>query len=92
MRSLAGLWAEDVAKRLPVPTGARDMLHLGGSHGYFSVCVCNMHRPGNPRTDDLGEISVDIVFLSQFVHHFSGRQNRAAMSRIAHRYVPAASA
>ena len=57
-----------------------------------NIGECIMHRPGNPRTDDLGEISVDIVFLSQFVHHFSGRQNRAAMSRIAHRYVPAASA
>lgn len=43
MRSLAGLWAEDVARRLPVPSAARDMLDLGGSHGYFSVCLCRRY-------------------------------------------------
>jgi SAM-dependent methyltransferase len=33
-----------VAKRLPVPAGATTMLDIGGSHGYYSVCVCRRHR------------------------------------------------
>jgi SAM-dependent methyltransferase len=40
MRSLAGLTAGEVAARLPIPPGARDLLDLGGSHGYYSVCLC----------------------------------------------------
>ena len=30
-------------KRMPVPDGARDMLDIGGSHGYLSVAVCRRH-------------------------------------------------
>jgi SAM-dependent methyltransferase len=43
MRSLAGLSASEVASRLPVPAGARRMLDLGGSHGYYSVALCRRH-------------------------------------------------
>jgi SAM-dependent methyltransferase len=42
-----------------------------------------VHRPGNALTDDLGERSVDVVFMSQLVHHFTDAQNRALMKRIA---------
>jgi len=45
MRSLAGLSADEVARRLKVPAGARTMLDLGGSHGYYSVALCRRH-PG----------------------------------------------
>ena len=115
MRNLAGLSAEEVTARLPVPRGARDMLDLGGSHGYYSVCLCRAHpelrsvildlpdaveqaapilaeenpggrvthRPGDALSADLGEGSVDIVFLSQLVHHFTDEQNRALVRRIA---------
>lgn len=42
-----------------------------------------MHRPGNALTDELGEGSVDIVSMSQLVHHFTDEQNRVLMKKIA---------
>lgn len=43
MRSLASLSASEVASKLSVPDGARRMLDLGGSHGYYSVAFCRRH-------------------------------------------------
>ena len=43
MRSLAGFSAFEVARRIPVPRGALDMLDIGGSHGYYSVMLCRLH-------------------------------------------------
>lgn len=43
MRSLAALSAAEVAQRTPVPRDARDMLDIGGSHGYNSVVLCRRH-------------------------------------------------
>ncbi len=43
MRSLAGTWVSEVAQVTPVPKGARDMLDIGGSHGYYSVALCRRH-------------------------------------------------
>jgi predicted O-methyltransferase YrrM len=45
MRSNAGMMAPLIARRVPVPDGAREMLDIGGSHGYFSVAICRRH-PG----------------------------------------------
>lgn len=45
MRSLAGAFAREVVLRTPVPRGARAMLDIGGSHGFFSVALCRRH-PG----------------------------------------------
>ena len=45
MRANAGVIAPLVARRTPVPHGARDLLDIGGSHGYFSVAICRRH-PG----------------------------------------------
>ena len=45
MRNIAGLSAGELARRVPVPRGARDMLDVGGSHGYHSVVLCRRH-PG----------------------------------------------
>jgi hypothetical protein len=45
MRALASGSASEVARRTPVPNGARDMLDIGGSHGYYSVAICRRH-PG----------------------------------------------
>jgi SAM-dependent methyltransferase len=45
MRSVAGLSAAEVARRVPVPKGAQRMLDIGGSHGYYSVVICRRH-PG----------------------------------------------
>src|SRR5204863_902428 len=30
-------------RRFPLPKNARDMLDIGGSHGYFSVVLCRRH-------------------------------------------------
>jgi SAM-dependent methyltransferase len=45
MRAQANALAWIVARRMPVPNGARDTLDIGGSHGYFSVVLCRRH-PG----------------------------------------------
>jgi SAM-dependent methyltransferase len=45
MRAQATFAVPEVARRTPVPKGARDMLDIGGSHGYFSVALCRRH-PG----------------------------------------------
>jgi SAM-dependent methyltransferase len=44
MRSLARALSDEATKRMPVPDGARDMLDIGGSHGYYSVALCRRHR------------------------------------------------
>jgi SAM-dependent methyltransferase len=43
MRSLAGAFASEGAKRMPMPSNPRDMLDIGGSHGYYSVSLCRRH-------------------------------------------------
>jgi SAM-dependent methyltransferase len=43
MRSGAGVAADEVATRMPVPNGAREMLDIGGSHGFYSVVLCRRH-------------------------------------------------
>jgi SAM-dependent methyltransferase len=45
MRSLAGAFVPEAVRRFPMPKDARDMLDIGGSHGYFSVALCRRH-PG----------------------------------------------
>jgi 2-polyprenyl-3-methyl-5-hydroxy-6-metoxy-1,4-benzoquinol methylase len=43
MRALAGLGADEVCRRLPVPDGATTMLDIGGAHGFFSVSMCRRY-------------------------------------------------
>jgi len=43
MRAQANLLGSLVARRVPVPAGASQMLDIGGSHGYFSVVLCRRH-------------------------------------------------
>lgn len=43
MRAQANPLASLVARRVPVPRGATEMLDIGGSHGYFSVALCRRH-------------------------------------------------
>lgn len=45
MRAQANVLAPVLARLVPVPEGARTMLDIGGSHGYFSVALCRRH-PG----------------------------------------------
>jgi hypothetical protein len=43
MRSGIEMMAHWVARHLPLPPTARQMLDIGGSHGYFSVAVCRRY-------------------------------------------------
>jgi SAM-dependent methyltransferase len=43
MRALAGVAGAEVARRMPVPRGARRMLDIGGSHGHFAAELCRRH-------------------------------------------------
>jgi SAM-dependent methyltransferase len=43
MRAVASAFAAELARRLPVPKAASDMLDIGGSHGYYSVVLCRRH-------------------------------------------------
>ena len=45
MRAQANLGAPILARQVPVPSGATEMLDIGGSHGYISVVLCRRH-PG----------------------------------------------
>ena len=55
MRSLAGTSAGEAARRLPIPKGARNMLDIGGSHGYYSVALSRRHERMNAVVLDLPE-------------------------------------
>jgi SAM-dependent methyltransferase len=44
MRAMANAFAGEAVKRMPVPKGARRMLDIGGSHGYYSVALCRRHE------------------------------------------------
>jgi 2-polyprenyl-3-methyl-5-hydroxy-6-metoxy-1,4-benzoquinol methylase len=43
MRSGIEMPAQWVARHLPMPRAAREMLDIGGGHGYFSVAICRRH-------------------------------------------------
>ena len=43
MRSGIEMPADQIAKHLSLPRTARQMLDIGGSHGYFSVAICRRH-------------------------------------------------
>ena len=76
MRALASVPAEEVAQRLPVPAGATTMLDIGGSHGYYSVCLCRRHK----------DLSATILDLPQAVEHAApilARENIG--DRVSHR-------
>ncbi|HEV8578430.1 MAG TPA: methyltransferase [Thermoanaerobaculia bacterium] len=76
MRSSSSTWAPEVARRTPVPKGARDMLDIGGSHGYLSVAICRRH-PG------LRSVILD---LAEAVEHAAPILGREGMGdRVTHR-------
>ncbi|HEX9941604.1 MAG TPA: class I SAM-dependent methyltransferase [Thermoanaerobaculia bacterium] len=76
MRSASSTWAAEVARRTPVPKGAKDMLDIGGSHGHLSAAICRRH-PG------LRSVILD---LSEAVEHAAPLLAEAGMGdRIVHR-------
>jgi SAM-dependent methyltransferase len=40
MRAMANSFAPEAVRRMPLPKQPRDMLDIGGSHGYYSVALC----------------------------------------------------
>ncbi|MGW0018340.1 methyltransferase [Rhodococcus sp. NPDC003382] len=44
MRAMASTPARELVRRLELPRGARAMLDIGGSHGYYSVALCRKHK------------------------------------------------
>lgn len=45
MLELARLEAPIVARKVPVPRGARSLLDVAGSHGLFGAAICRKHPP-----------------------------------------------
>jgi SAM-dependent methyltransferase len=76
MRAIAGPLADAVARRLPLPPGATAMLDIGGSHGLYSVRLCQRH-PGLCST---------ILDLPEAVRHAAPILAREGMGdRVVHR-------
>jgi predicted O-methyltransferase YrrM len=76
MRALAGTNASEVVKLTPVPSGARKMLDIGGSHGYYSVALCREHAG----------LSSTILDLPQAIEHAAPILARENMGdRVVHR-------
>jgi cyclopropane fatty-acyl-phospholipid synthase-like methyltransferase len=44
MRAMATPLASEFARRLRVPKAPKNMLDIGGSHGYYSVLLCRRHE------------------------------------------------
>jgi 2-polyprenyl-3-methyl-5-hydroxy-6-metoxy-1,4-benzoquinol methylase len=76
MRAIAGINATEVVKLIPVPMGARTLLDIGGSHGYYSVALCRAHAG----------LSAIILDLPQAVEHAAPILAREHMGdRVVHR-------
>jgi cyclopropane fatty-acyl-phospholipid synthase-like methyltransferase len=76
MRSLAGTFVPEAVRRLPIPKGARDLLDIGGSHGYISVALCR-------RYPDLRAVVLD---LPEAIEHAAPLLAKEGMSdRVVHR-------
>ncbi len=76
MRAMAVALAPELGRRIPVPRGAREMLDIGGSHGYYSVVVCRRHP----------ELRSVVLDLPQAVEHAAPLLAAEQMgSRVVHR-------
>jgi SAM-dependent methyltransferase len=76
MRAIAGLSANEVARRIPIPKGARTMLDIGGSHGYYSVAICRRRRG----------LRATVLDLPQAIEHAAPLLAKERMGdRVAHR-------
>jgi SAM-dependent methyltransferase len=76
MRAQVNPLAPFLVRRVPVPRGARDMLDIGGSHGYLSVILCRRH-PG---------LRATVLDLPQAVEHAAPLLEREEMGdRVVHR-------
>jgi 2-polyprenyl-3-methyl-5-hydroxy-6-metoxy-1,4-benzoquinol methylase len=78
MHQLARLSAPEVARAIPLPGGARQVLDLGGAHGWFAAELCRRNKGLKATVLDLeGSVRVgrEIIAqagLSQVVTHRAG--------------------
>lgn len=83
MRSGARLSVAEVARRTPVPRGARDLLDIGGAHGYYAVALCRGHA----------DLRATVLDLPEAICHAAPLLAREGMGdRVAHRAGDARSA
>lgn len=76
MLALARITSGELSARAPVPRGARDMLDLGGSHGFYSVALCR-HHPA---------LRAVVLDLPEAVEHAAPLLDRQEMGeRVVHR-------
>jgi 2-polyprenyl-3-methyl-5-hydroxy-6-metoxy-1,4-benzoquinol methylase len=76
MRAIAGINAAEVVKLIPIPSGARKLLDIGGSHGYYSVALCRAHA----------QLSATVLDLPQAIQHAAPILAREHMGdRVVHR-------
>jgi ubiquinone/menaquinone biosynthesis C-methylase UbiE len=120
MRSGANLAASEVVLRVRLSGTPRQMLDIGGAHGYYSVAFCRRypqlqatildlpkaiqhaapllaregmgervrHQAADALTAELGEDRYDLILIANLLHHFSERDNRDLMKRVARALVP----
>ncbi|WP_342376578.1 methyltransferase [Myxococcus stipitatus] len=78
MHQLARLAAPEVAAAIPLPRGARNLLDLGGAHGWYAAELCQRHRGLRATVLDLegsARVGRDIIAsagLSHLVTHQAG--------------------
>ena len=76
IRATVSTWAPEVARRTPVPKGAKDFLDIGGAHGLLSAAICRRH-PG---------LRAVILDLPEAVEHAAPLLAREEMGdRVVHR-------
>lgn len=76
MRALASVGVGETVRRTPVPAGARAMLDIGGSHGYYSVAFCRKYP----------QLHATILDLPEAVAHAAPILAREGMGeRVTHR-------
>ena len=76
MRSGIEMPAQWIARHLPLPRTARQMLDIGGAHGYFSVAICRRYP----------ELRSTILELPQAIQHAAPLLAQEGMGdRIIHR-------
>ena len=76
MRAMATAPAQEAAQLIPVPEGARTLLDIGGSHGFYSVSLCRRHP----------DLSAVILDLPEAVRHAAPLLAQEEMGdRVVHR-------
>ncbi|MGK7389867.1 MAG: methyltransferase [Candidatus Cyclobacteriaceae bacterium M2_1C_046] len=71
MASAARVQSKELARRTPVPKGAKKMLDIGGSHGLHSLALCKKHK----LKSDILELPDAIEIAKEVVKNEVGVEN-----------------